>query len=69
MVNDELKISELSFDKGADGKLKFKSIQISFSKPSVCVIWIDDNPVVSKSGLIVGPEYEGWVRSQLPEAT
>jgi len=35
------------------------STSLFFPKPS-----IDENPVVSKKGLVVGPEYYEWVRAQ-----
>jgi hypothetical protein len=53
IVNDDLKLDSISLEEG-----RFKSIKISFN----------ETPVVA-SHLIVGPEYQAWVASQLPEST
>lgn len=64
IVNDELKVRDLKYEKDPAGKLKFKNITISFSKQFGSLLFsIDDKPVVSKNGLVVGPEYENWVRN------
>ena len=58
-MNEDLKLQGLSV--GEDGR--FQSLQMSFSK-LVSKEDIDENPVVSKKGLVVGPEYYEWVRAQ-----
>jgi RAB protein geranylgeranyltransferase component A len=53
IVNDDLKLDSISLEEG-----RFKSMKISFN----------ETPVVA-SHLIVGPEYQAWVASKLPEST
>lgn len=56
-------MTEATFEEGEDGKRKFKNVSMSFSKRLTLNQGIDSVPVVSKKGLIVGPEYENWVKS------
>eukprot|EP00347_Sterkiella_histriomuscorum_P015294 403357571 len=51
IVNEELKISEMEFEKANDSdKLQFKTVSISYN----------DTPIIARKGVIVGPEYQRY---------
>ena len=59
IVNPDLIISDPEFQE----ENKFKSLKISFSKLKIIKDVLDDYPVRARKAIIVGPEYQSWVRS------
>lgn len=60
-----MKIKDIEFERENEKNI-FKTVSISFSNYSLSYnLFIDDNPVKAKKGLIVGPEYKTWVEKQL----